>query len=121
MTLLRGDQGGLVFRADGVNSKFYYFRIGRDGSYGLYLYTDTLGTHAQTLASGLTPAVHTGLNIPNVVAVVAHGSTLDLYVNMQRIASVNNNAYSSGQIGVAAAYATESTEVSFSNVKVWTL
>jgi hypothetical protein len=121
MKILRGDQGGLIFRADGANSKFYYFRVRRDGSYGLYLYVDTAGTHAQTLANGVTPAVHTGLNIDNLIAVVAQGNTIDLYVNHQLITTVTDGTYGSGQIGLAAAYSTEATDVAYSDLKVWTL
>ncbi len=121
MTILKGDGGGLIFRADGTNGKFYYFRIIRDGSYALYQYTNTGGIHGQMLASGITPAVHTGLSIPNVLAVVAHASTFDLYVNDQRIDSASNSAYSSGQVGLAGASVTGPTEVAFSNARVWTL
>jgi hypothetical protein len=121
MTIHEGDGGGLVFRADGTNSHFYYFRVCRDGSYALYLYTDVGGVHGQTLVSGITPAIHTGLNIPNMLAVVARGSSIDLYVNQQRIDSATTSAYSSGQIGLAAAYVTGPTEVVFSNARVWTV
>jgi hypothetical protein len=119
MTILKGDGGGLIFRAEGTNSNFYYFRINRDGSYALYLYTNTGSIHGQTLVSGLAPAIHTGLHVPNVLAVVAHGSSFDLYVNDQRIDSASNSAYSSGQIGLAAAYLTGPTEVTFSHARVW--
>ncbi|GAC1389906.1 MAG: hypothetical protein NVS4B11_10230 [Ktedonobacteraceae bacterium] len=120
MTIIKGDEGGLVFRADGNNGKFYYYRIGRDGSYGLYLYGAAAGSHPQTLTSGLTPAVHTGLNIANVLAVVARNGTIDLYVNKQHIATVNNSAYGYGQIGVASGNAGDLTEVVFNNARVWT-
>jgi hypothetical protein len=121
MTILHGDLGCLIFRADGEGGKFYLFRIGRDGSYGLYTYVDGDGAHARTLARGLTPAVHTGLNIANVLAVAAHGNVIDLYVNGQQVTSVKDSTYSSGQIGLAATDETEATEVAFSDMKVWTL
>jgi hypothetical protein len=119
MVISQGDGGGVIFRANGTQNKFYYFRIGRDGSYGLDLYSDS--THVRTLASGVTPAAHTGLNVPNLLAVVARGGTIDLYVNNQRITSVNDSTYGSGQIGVGAASSTGLTEVVFSNARVWTL
>jgi eukaryotic-like serine/threonine-protein kinase len=121
MTIVKGDEGGIIFRADGLNSKFYYFRIGRDGSYDLYLYVDTVGAHAKRLTGGITPTIHIGLNHPNLLAVVARNNTLDLYVNNQNITHVSNNAYNSGQIGVAASFDTDLTEVAFSNLKVWKL
>lgn len=121
MTILRGDEGGIIFRADGANHKFYYFRVGRDGSYGLYSYVDSTGAHARTLVSKMTPAVRTGLNQPNLLAVVAHGTSITLYVNNQRIDSVVDKTYDFGQIGVAAANATSATEVTFSSARVWTI
>ncbi|GAC1455504.1 MAG: hypothetical protein PVS3B3_08060 [Ktedonobacteraceae bacterium] len=121
MTIVTGDEGGIIFRADGLNGKFYYFRIGRDGSYALYLYIDMIGAHARSLAADRSPAIHTGLNTPNLLAAVVRNDTLDLYVNNQPIISVKNSAYLYGQIGVAATSDTGLTEVVFSNAKVWVL
>jgi hypothetical protein len=121
MTILKGDEGGIIFRADGASSKFYYFRVGRDGSYALYSYVDATGSHARTLASGITPTVHTGLNQANVLAVVAHDSSLALYINSQPVTSITDKTYAVGQIGVASAYANSATEVMFSNARVWAI
>jgi hypothetical protein len=120
MTTLKGDGGGMIFRASGSENRFYYYRIGRDGSYGLYLYSGTSGTSAKTLTTGIAPAVHTGLNVDNLLAVVARGNVMNLYVNGQRIGGVNDGTYGYGQVGVAAAYLTAPTEVVFSSAKVWT-
>ncbi len=38
-------------------------------------------------------AIHTGLNQSNLIGVVANGSTLDLYVNNQKIDSVSDSAH----------------------------
>ena len=121
MTILQGDEGGMLFRANGTEGRFYYFRIGRDGSYGLYLSTGANGSHMQVLASGRAAAIYTGLNVSNLLAVVARGSTIDLYVNHQHIDSVTNSSYDFGQVGVAAAYETGITEVVFSDAQVWAL
>src|SRR6266699_2713884 len=74
MTVLKGDRGGIIFRSDPTNTKFYLFRVGQDGSYDLYLYVDTSGSNAQLLAQGSSSAIHTGLNRPNKIAVIAAGS-----------------------------------------------
>jgi hypothetical protein len=121
MTILKGDGGGLIFRADGNTNKFYYFRITQDGFYGLYLYSDIQAAHAKTLAIGRDGAIHTGINIPNVLAIVTHDTNISLYVNDQLITSVNDSSYTSGQIGVAATYDTLATEVAFNNARVWTI
>jgi hypothetical protein len=121
MTIINGDQGGIIFRADGAKSKFYYFDIGRDGSYSLYLHVDASGSHARLLASGMHPAIHTGSNVPNLLAVVARSGTFDLYVNNQHITTVHDNTYGDGQVGVAAANITDPTEIAFSDARLWTL
>ncbi len=94
---------------------FYHFAVCQDGMYALYdSYDITL------IQPNSSSAIHTGLNQSNLIAVVANGSTLDLYVNNQKIDSVSDSAHSQGQIGVAATDVNNPTEVVFSNAKVWT-
>jgi hypothetical protein len=62
-----------------------------------------------------------GLNQPNLFAVVANAGKLDLYVNLQQLASVSDNSLDNGQIGVAADNEGHPTEVVYSNAKVWML
>ncbi len=64
-------------------------------------------------------AIHTGLNASNVIAVVANGNTLDLYVNMQKIASVTDSTYNHGIIGLIADPTNNPTELVYINAKGW--
>ncbi len=115
MRIIKGDCGGIIFRADSTISNFYYFQVCQDGSYSLF--TNLF----KKLTSNSSPAIHTGLNQSNTIAVAANGSTLDLYVNQQKIDSVNDSTYSQGQVGVIAEAYSNQTEVVFSNARVWTL
>ena len=117
MTIISGDCGALFFRADTANSKFYYFRVCHDGTYAFTIYMDK--THTQTVRNASSSVIMTGLNRPNLIAVVASGNNMDLYVNRQKIDSANDNAFSQGQIGLGAESYNNSTEVVYSNVKVW--
>ena len=121
MTILQGDYGGIIFRANGANSKYYYFRVGKGGAYDLSVSHDTTSTHDQLLKSGIAPSViKTGLNQPNLVAVLANGSNLYLYVNQKFLAQVHDNTYQSGQIGVFGGdFMSKSADVVFANAKVW--
>ena len=65
--------------------------------------------------------INTGLNQSNLIAAVASGSTIDLYVNLHHIDSVSDSTYTSGQIGVVAFSTGDPTEVAFNNAKVWGL
>src|SRR6266480_755141 len=114
MTVLKGDRGGIIFRSDPTNTKFYLFRVGQDGSYDLYLYVDTTGSNAQLLAQGSSSVIHTGLNRPNKIAVIAAGSNLSFYVDQQFLVSIKDTTYQSGSIGVFADAQTNPTEVAFS-------
>jgi len=121
MTLVTGNYGGMVFRADRATTHFYYFRIGLDGNYFLTSYVDKEPAHARVLASGPSSSINTGLGQTNIIAVVAQGSSLDLYVNYEKVAHVIDNTYSHGQIGVFVGDSGNAADGVFSNVKVWTL
>jgi Tfp pilus assembly protein PilV len=121
MTILQGDYGGIIFRANGASSKYYYFRVGKDGAYDLSVSHGTTSTHDQILKSGIAPSMITiGLNQPNLVEVLANGSNLYLYVNQKFLAQVHDNTYKSGQIGVFGGdFESKSANVAFTSAKVW--
>lgn len=56
-----------------------------------------------SLARGNASAIKQGINQSNVIAVVANGSSFDLYVNGQKIDSASDGTYSQGFIGLIAA------------------
>ncbi len=125
MTIVKGDGGGIIFREDNARGNAYYFAIGQQsGVWGYKLWKfsncNSNNCNVSELRSGSSAAIKTALNQSNLVTVVASGSTIDLYVNNQKIDSVSDNSYGSGQIGVAATYLKNQTEVVFSDAKVWT-
>lgn len=118
MTIAHGDFGGIVFRCDNTAANCYYFRIGQDGSYELDVVKN--GSFQQ-LTSGTSNVINPGVSLPNEIAVVANGSKLDLFVNFQRIASVNDSTYTGGRIGVAASSVGNQTDVAFNDAEVWSM
>ncbi len=121
MTIKQGDEGGILFRADPPNSKFFLFRISQSGAYDLFLYVDNQGTHAKSLLSNSTSLFKQGLNQPNTLTVVARGGSIYFYINGQYLDSVSNSTLTSGKIGVFGESSTNATDVAFSNAKVWQL
>ena len=117
MTIVTGDQGVIAFRANSKDGAFYYFHINQNGTYGLETYNGYNST--AVLKQETSPAIKTGLNQTNLIAVVANGNSLVLYVNKQQIASVNDGTYSNGQIGVIAESTQNPTEIVFTNAEVW--
>lgn len=120
MTITKGDCGGIVFRYDDTKGSDYFFWVCQNGSYALVLYPNYTGNNTKTLSSGFSQAIHTGYNQSNVIAVVANGSSLDLYINNQRIGSANDTVYSHGTIALCAVDNGQPTEVIYRNAKVWT-
>ena len=120
MKVLQGDCGGMVFRGDSNSGKMYFFEVCQDGTYLFSRYLDFTGNNVKDLAGGSSAAIMTGLNQTNVIAVVEQGSTLNIYVNKQKIASASDSTFSHGQIGLFADSSSHPTEVAFNNVKVWT-
>ncbi len=119
MTILKGDEGGLIFRSNNANANFYYFRVGHDGFYALFLSkSNTLNT---TLAEDTSSAIKTTPGQTNLITVIARGSNLYFFVNKQFVASVSDSTFSHGAIGVVAGDQTHPTEVAFTNAEVWAL
>jgi hypothetical protein len=120
MTILKGDRGGLTFLVNDAQKTFYYFGIGQDGSYILDSFK---GENATILLKGDASALtHTGLNSPNMVAVVLTGSNVDLYVNMHWIVRASNIVDSPDcLVGLAAQDRTNHTEVVFNDAMIWSL
>lgn len=121
MTIMSGDSGGIIFRANQSDSTFYYFRVGQDGSYDLRLYVDAFIDYSRLLVGRTSLAINRGPNNPNLVAVVANGASLELYVNHQLLISLKDSTFSHGQIGVASYDQGGFARVAYNNAKVWAL
>ena len=121
MNILKGDRGGLIFRADSAASKFYRLRVDQAGTYDLYVYINNNGSSAKNILTGFSSAIHTGPNQQNKVAIIARNSMIYLYINQQYVNSISDSTYSSGSIAVFAEDHTHATDVVFTGVEVWKL
>ncbi len=120
MTFLKGIYGGIFFRSDPGNSKYYLLRFNREtGHYNLYLYTDKQANNAKTLLDGTNADFKTDMNQANLIAVLARGKTITLYVNSVYVNSVSDSTFAGGQIGVFAEDNQEASEISFEQAQVW--
>lgn len=116
MTILKGDAGGMGFHLSATaNLNAYYMRLTQDGYYALILF----GTTNQILVSGTSPAIHTGLNKTNTLAVAVIGTHIDFYINRTHIDGITDATYTQGQIALVASDLTAPTEVAFNNVRLW--
>jgi len=116
MQIISGNCGGLSLRDTTSIAHAYNFEVCQDGSYRFNRFDNS--SDEVVVASGSSGAIVTGLGQSNVIAAVANGSTFDLYVNQQKIASVNDGSYSQGQFGVSAFL---NTEAAYTNARMWTM
>ncbi|RAQ98115.1 family 16 glycoside hydrolase [Thermogemmatispora tikiterensis] len=121
MTIVAGDQGGLLFRgADIGNNRYYLFQISTTGIYTLFAYTG--GNQAEELTRGVALNYQRGLGQTNLLALVARGHHLTLYLNHQQVVAITDGHYRSGQLAllsVPLADGGQPTEVAYRNLKVW--
>ena len=121
VTIVKGlnGVGGIVFRSEYSSTTFYFFTISYNGLYGLNVED---GQYVNILAFGRSAAIKMGLNQPNLLAVMARGSTLYLYINKQFVRSISDSTFFHGAIGLCALDSDQSaTDVAFSNAQVWVL
>lgn len=119
MKIIRGDGGGITFRATYNHYSGYTLFVFRNGHYQLTLYTN--GHAAKTFAVGTSTAIKQGLNQINVLAVSAQSSNIKLYANHQLIAHFNDGIYSQGLIGFIANAMSSSADVTYTDAKIWAL
>ncbi|MFL5694563.1 MAG: protein kinase domain-containing protein [Ktedonobacteraceae bacterium] len=119
MTAIKGDCGGIVFRANSNDGKEYLFRVCQDNQH-YYLYNcPGFNKSCQNLTSNLSLDINLGLNQNNTIAIVVNGSGIDLYINGNNVDSVTDTTYSSGNIGLVASTINNTTEIVYSNLKIW--
>ena len=120
MAIIQGDVGGVLFRADNVNNKYYLFRISTNGSYELFVYTGNQASQAKVLLQGNTNLINPVGQV-NSITLVAQGHHFSFYLNQKYLDGTNNGTYNSGIIGVFADGSDQATEAAFSTLKVWKL
>jgi serine/threonine protein kinase len=119
MTILQGDCGGITFRANPSANQLYFYRVCVDGRYDLYLYVSSSGSTARTLIQSSSSLINKGVNQSNLLAVVTNGNQVDLYANKQKIDSISDPTYKQGLFGVVANSLSTTTEVAYSNARIW--
>jgi len=119
VTILQGDAEGIDIRIDQTKGTGYLFSIDTQGNF--VLTRNDSSSQGKTLSSGSHGAINKGFNQPNLLAIVANGSTISVYVNNQFVASATDSMYTQGQIGVFGSSSNSSADVVVSDARVWTL
>ena len=119
MTIIKGDNGGLIFRGNGSTAKYYAFRIDTNGIYDLFSTQDS--NHSTELAYGSSSSFKKNAGQINLLTIIARNSSIYFYINKQYVGNITDSAYHSGQIGFFAEDHTNPTDIAFNNAQVWRL
>jgi serine/threonine protein kinase len=125
VNIFSGHSGGVFFRLSTNfigNYDGYLFEIDSQGHYKI---SREQGTSITALKDwGLSPALHTGYHVTNLLQLIARGNTFMFYINGKYLTEVQNDYYSQpGEVGFLATSTAggSDAEVVYSNLKVYTL
>lgn len=119
MTFVHGSMGGIVFRASG-SSHLYAFVVSDNGRYLTYVSIDD--RTGLIFNYNRSAAIKPGPNQPNLLAVLVRDSTINLYINKQFVASLNDKTLDSGEIGCAVNDPGQPMgDIAFNNAQVWNI
>lgn len=120
VTIIKGYDSGILFRANDPEPSAYFFAISYNGLYALNVAEGP--QYGTVLAFGRSPAIKVGFNQPNLLSVMAHGSDIDLFINKQFVKRVQDETYAAGAIGlVADSTIRVPSDTAFSSAQVWNL
>jgi len=108
---------GVIFRLqDDVN--FYHFLVSGDGYYRVGTRTNGMWTELQ----GWTKSdfIETG-NSTNHLKVICEGSQIKVYVNDYHLATVTDNSFTEGGVGMIVETTEPNTLVAFDNIRAYSL
>jgi hypothetical protein len=91
---------GVLVRYQADDENFYWFQISSDGYYAVSILRD--GDWESMAGWEENPAIYTGPNVVNRIAVICSGDTFDFYVNDSYLVSVVDDTFAAGNIGLAA-------------------
>ncbi len=123
VNIIQGNVGGIAFRFDAINRKFYFFAINPDGVYAIvYVGGSSGANNEKLLASATSTAITIGLNQQNMLTVIARGSNINIYINKQYVTTLTDSSSTIGAIGMLGGNSASNTsDVAFSDAQVWTL
>lgn len=124
MRIEKGDAGGIVFRDDSKRPDLYYFHIDADGAYALNYWPNATTSEPPLLLAGTSNVffrdqIQEGRK--SLVAIVARGSDLSIFIDGTYVGSTQDNRIAGGRIALTAYKILNDTEVIYDQVRVWTL
>ncbi|MGH2509499.1 MAG: hypothetical protein ACRDHZ_19145, partial [Ktedonobacteraceae bacterium] len=117
VTLIAGNDAGLIFRTSADGSQFYDFEI--TDQHQFYLRYRNNGKYTD-LIKPISNSAILGSGGQNTLLILASGSDFRLFINHTFVGEAQDSTFASGQIGVAVGTLTSNSgEASFANLAVY--
>lgn len=118
VSILKGDEAGLIFRGQSDQGNFECFTISSTGNYAIQLFQNY--NLSSTIAQGAAPTIKTKAGQPNLLAVKVMNNAVTIFINEQRIITITDTNFTQSDIGMIAEDISSPTDAIFSNAQVWT-
>jgi hypothetical protein len=113
------NQFGVIFREVDVDN-FYYFTVSSDGYYRLIKMLD--GEWVNLVEWTASDLIATGEDSVNRLGVLAVGEQISILVNDELLATVEDDSFAAGIIGLAAGtYSEPEVEIAYDDMLIWDL
>jgi hypothetical protein len=122
IAISKGTAVGLEVRLDQTKGTGYIFKVSTNGQYAIGkadLNNVVFERQFVLLRTGTNAAIKQGLNQNNLLAIVANGNTLSLFMNGQFIDGVQDSSFMNGQLGLCAFSSGGDLDAVAQNVRVW--
>jgi serine/threonine protein kinase len=108
---------GVICREQQGSGDGYYLRISGDGYYSIF---KSIGPDFESLVDWTESSTIRQGNATNHIRVMCNGSTLELFVNGELLATADDSTFAKGDIALTATtYEDDRTEVHFDNLAVY--
>lgn len=124
VTLLHGDVGGFLLREGNPSHKGNAYLLDFDSMGHYQLWNYGVSGAAEIMGYGLTSALSTGYNQPNVIALAVQGPDMTLYINGQMVKSFTDTTHTIGELSlVSSEYAHQvgTSEAAYNDLRLWKL
>lgn len=117
VTLISGNDAGLIFRTSADGSQFYDFEITNQGQF--YLRYRNNGKYTNLISTTPSSAI-LGAGNQNTLLVIANGSHFQLFINHTFVGAAQDATFASGQVGVVVGtLSSNNGDASFANLAVY--
>mgnify|MGYP001210836097 CR=1 FL=1 len=117
VSLLEGDQAGIIFRGQPNQGDFECFTISLTGHYAIQIFQNY--NLSSTIAQGASSAIITKAGQLNLLAVKVMNNAITIFINKQSIITITDTNFVQSDIGMIAEDTGAPTDAVFSNVQVW--